>query len=54
MKEAQRAGKIRAIGVSNFERQDLDTILGSCSIRTQVNQLLVHVGNTPAGLTASG
>lgn len=52
LEEAQQAGKIRAIGVSNFERQDLDNILGSCSIRPQVNQLLVHVGNTPAELIA--
>ena len=40
-------GKIRAIGVSNFLESDLNNILDSCSVKPLVNQLLVHVGNTP-------
>lgn len=47
---AYEAGKLRSIGVSNFERRDLDNILSTCTVAPQVNQLLVHAGNTPAEL----
>lgn len=50
MEEAHRAGKLRSIGVSNFLAPDLENILGSCEVAPHVNQLLVHVGNTPADL----
>lgn len=47
LEEAHRAGKIRAIGVSNFERVDLDNLLEHASVVPAVNQVLAHVGNTP-------
>jgi diketogulonate reductase-like aldo/keto reductase len=47
LEEAYEAGKLRAIGVSNFERKDIDNILGSCSVRPMVNQILVHIAGTP-------
>jgi diketogulonate reductase-like aldo/keto reductase len=50
LEEAYRAGKVRAIGVSNFDRTDLDNILGSCTVRPMVNQVLAHIGNTPDDL----
>ncbi|MGP9610547.1 aldo/keto reductase [Corynebacterium sp. AOP36-E1-14] len=50
LEDAYKAGKLRAIGVSNFREADLDNILGACTVTPQVNQLLVHAGNTPAGL----
>ncbi|NKY41963.1 aldo/keto reductase [Nocardia cerradoensis] len=50
LEDAYRAGKLRSIGVSNFEQRDLDNILSACTVAPQVNQLLVHVGNTPADL----
>lgn len=50
LEDAYRAGKVRAIGVSNFQRADLENILAACSVAPQVNQLLTHVGNTPAEL----
>ncbi|MFT0848251.1 aldo/keto reductase [Actinomycetaceae bacterium L2_0104] len=50
LEEAYRAGKLRSIGVSNFLREDLENILDSCSVDPQVNQVLVHVGNTPTDL----
>ncbi|MCQ1999932.1 aldo/keto reductase [Arthrobacter zhaoxinii] len=53
LEEAQMAGKLRSIGVSNFERQDLENILGSCTVAPQVNQVLLHVGNTPDDLLAN-
>ena len=50
LEDAHRAGKLRAIGVSNFERADLDNILGHGAVRPAVNQILAHVGNTPFDL----
>jgi diketogulonate reductase-like aldo/keto reductase len=50
LEEAHGAGKLRAIGVSNFERADLDNLLDNGSVRPMVNQVLVHVGNTPFDL----
>ncbi len=44
---AYKAGKLRAIGVSNFEKEDLDNILSNCSIPPMVNQILAHIGNMP-------
>lgn len=52
LEDAHKAGKLRAIGVSNFLQSDLGNILDSCTIAPQVNQLLVHVGNTPFELIA--
>lgn len=50
LEEAHRAGKLRAIGVSNFERADLDNLLRNGSVAPMVNQILAHVGNTPFDL----
>lgn len=50
MEDAYQAGKLRAIGVSNFKEGDLNNILSGCRIAPMVNQLLVHIGNTPAAL----
>lgn len=50
LEEAQKAGKIRAIGLSNFQEQDIDNILQSCSVAPVVNQILAHVSNTPTEL----
>jgi len=47
LEEAQQAGKVRSIGVSNFEQVDLENILTNGSARPVVNQVLAHVGNTP-------
>ncbi|WP_061934620.1 aldo/keto reductase [Aureimonas sp. AU22] len=50
LEDARRAGKLRAIGVSNFERADLDNIIQNGSVKPAVNQILAHVGNTPFDL----
>lgn len=47
LEEANKAGKLRAIGVSNFEEIDLENILKNGSIKPVVNQILCHIGNTP-------
>lgn len=50
LEDAYKAGKIRSIGVSNFLQADLENILDSATVAPHVNQLLVHVGNTPSEL----
>ncbi len=50
LEDAVDAGKLRAIGVSNFLRDDLEILLPHCRIKPAVNQILAHIGNTPAGL----
>lgn len=47
LEDAYKAGKLRAIGVSNFEKADIDNILESCSVKPMVNQILAHISNTP-------
>jgi diketogulonate reductase-like aldo/keto reductase len=47
LEEAYGAGKIRAIGLSNFKEADIENILGSCSVKPMVNQILTHISNTP-------
>jgi diketogulonate reductase-like aldo/keto reductase len=50
LEEAYKAGKLRAIGVSNFEKADINNILDSCTVKPMVNQILVHISNTPKEL----
>ena len=50
LEEAHEAGKIRAIGVSNFLQSDLENILEHGTVTPHVNQLLVHAGNCLASL----
>lgn len=50
LEDAYKSGKLRAIGVSNFKKEDLNNILTSCTVAPMVNQLLVHIGNTPEEL----
>lgn len=47
MEEAYHAGKVKAIGVSNFLIDDLESLLSECDIKPMVNQILLHIGNTP-------
>ncbi|MGR3781140.1 MAG: aldo/keto reductase [Albimonas sp.] len=52
LEEAYEAGKLRAIGVSNFQIEDLDNLLENASVRPMVDQVLAHVSNTPEALIA--
>ena len=47
LEDAYKAGKIRAIGVSNFTAHDIDNILANCTVTPAVNQVLAHITNTP-------
>jgi len=50
LEAAYAAGKLRAIGVSNFTEADLDNILSSSSVAPMVNQILAHISNAPFDL----
>lgn len=50
LEEAVAAGKVRTIGVSNFQEPDLDNILDACEVAPTVNQVLAHVTNVPTEL----
>jgi len=52
LEAAYQAGKLRAIGLSNFQAQDIDNILAVCTITPMVNQVLAHISNTPTELIA--
>lgn len=47
LEDAYRAGKLKGIGVSNFNENDLDNILSDCTVKPMVNQVLAHISNTP-------
>jgi diketogulonate reductase-like aldo/keto reductase len=52
LEDAHRAGKLRAIGVSNFLEEDLEKLLAGSASVPHANQVLVHAGNTPSELIA--
>lgn len=52
LEDAYTTGKVKAIGVSNFLIDDLENLIAHCEIKPMVNQLLIHIGNTPAELIA--
>ena len=52
LEDAYEAGKARAIGVSNFLVDDLQNILEDCRIKPMVNQIKLHIGETPHDLLA--
>ena len=48
--DAYKAGKLRAIGVSNFLQEDIDNIWNHAEVKPMVNQVLCHISNTPLDL----
>lgn len=50
MEEAVESGKIRSIGLSNFQKEDIENILSTAKIKPVVNQIKVHIGNHPKRL----
>lgn len=47
LEDAYMAGKLKAIGVSNFQICDIESLLKTAQIKPMVNQILLHVSNTP-------
>jgi diketogulonate reductase-like aldo/keto reductase len=52
MEEAVRAGKIRAIGVSNFRKRHLDALLENAEIKPAVNQNFLNPSDLQPELVA--
>lgn len=52
MEEAYEAGKIRAIGVSNFKQHHLEALLATAKIKPHVNQIKVAPGLPQESLVA--
>lgn len=50
LEDAYLSGKVKSIGVSNFLIDDLLNILEDCRIKPMVNQILLHIGETPSSL----
>ena len=48
--DAYKAGKLRAIGVSNFLQSDIENLCETAEVRPMVNQILAHISNTPLEL----
>lgn len=48
--DAYKAGKVRAIGVSNFLKEDVDNLYDWAEVKPMVNQTLCHISNTPLDL----
>ena len=50
LEDAQAAGKVKVIGVSNFLKDDLENLLSGCRVKPMVNQILLHISNTDLAL----
>ena len=50
LEEAYSEGKLKAIGVSNFQIEDLENIIETAKVKPMVNQVLCHNSNTPLEL----
>lgn len=50
LEEAYEAGKLKAIGVSNFRIGDIESLVKTAKIKPMVNQILLHISNTPMEL----
>ncbi len=50
LEDAYKAGKVKAIGVSNFLKEDLENVCETAEIKPMVNQILCHISNTPKEL----
>lgn len=48
--DAYNSGKLKAIGVANFNIEDIENLTSTGLMKPMVNQLLVHIGNTPQEL----
>ena len=50
LENAYKAGKLKAIGVSNFKQEDIESLLETATVKPMVNQILLHISNTPIEL----
>lgn len=50
LEDAYKEGKLKAIGISNFQIDDIKSLLETATIKPMVNQILCHISNTPLEL----
>lgn len=50
LEDAQKAGKVKSIGLSNFLIKDIQNIEKHGHVKPAVNQILSHIGNVPFDL----
>lgn len=50
LEDAYKAGKLHAIGVSNFLQEDIENLWDTAEIKPMVNQVLCHISNSPLEL----
>ncbi|HCD06799.1 aldo/keto reductase [Companilactobacillus crustorum] len=50
MEDAVKAGKLKTIGVSSFQKEDLDNLIKNSDTTPAVNQVQIHIGDTPADI----
>ncbi|KIS02807.1 aldo/keto reductase [Paucilactobacillus wasatchensis] len=50
MEDAVKAGKLKSIGVSSFQPEDLDNLIKHSATNPAVNQILSHIASTPLEL----
>ena len=50
LEDAYKAGKLKAIRVSNFKQEDIESLLETATVKPMVNQILLHISNTPIEL----
>ncbi len=53
MEEFLASGRVRAIGVSNFARADLESLLPACKVAPMVNQIRWFIGDEPHDTVAA-
>jgi diketogulonate reductase-like aldo/keto reductase len=51
LEEFYQSGRCRAIGVSNFNVSDLNSLMGNCQIKPMVNQIKFFIGHTHEEIT---
>lgn len=50
LEDAYKAGKLKAIGISNFQIGDIERLMETAEIKPMVDQILLHISNTPLEL----
>ena len=50
LEDAYKEGKLKAIGISNFQIGDIESLLETAEVKPMVNQILLHISNTPLEL----
>lgn len=50
LEDAYKAGKLKTIGIFNFQIGDIESLVETAKIKPMVNQILLHISNTPLEL----